>query len=303
MGDDESDDEFAAALERELENAAAAGESESVAAQRPSSPPPPAPAPPQPAASPSQKRQRTVVRRRSVSGPSSTPSETGGGSGPSDASAPPRADAGADGGDVGFMWGMDVVTGMSAGGTSSPSHRPAVQLTYGSYRGMVVSGAEMARIKADERAELVAKKKCASVCARPVPGRGCASRACARGCRLSLVLDLDHTLLNSATYSELSPEAHKRLEPIAVPQTAAEPAAPTPGSAGDPADGASAPPPAAAAGAGAREPFTELHHLRHLGMWTKLRPGARAFLSGVSDLFELYVYTMGTCRYARRCDT
>ena len=35
-------------------------------------------------------------------------------------------------------------------------------------------------------------------------------------------------------------------------------------------------------------------------MWTKLRPGIRAFLAGAAELFELYVYTMGAKAYAAR---
>ena len=150
MSDGDSDEEMAAALERELENAA---ESERAVAERPRSPPPPAPAPPQPAASPAQKRRRTV-RRRSVSGPSAAPS-------------PPRADETADDADAGYMWGMNVVTGVERsdqhatdpGGTSSAATRPLVRLTYGSYCGMELSRTELTRIKADERAELVAKRK------------------------------------------------------------------------------------------------------------------------------------------------
>ena len=149
MSDDDSDEEMAAALERELENVA---ESERAVAERPRSPPPPAP-PPRPAASPAQKRQRTV-RRRSVSGPSA-------------ALSPPQAEETVDDVDVGYIWGMNVVTGIERSGqhpadpagASSAALRPLVRLTYGSYCGMELSRAELARIKADERAELVAKRK------------------------------------------------------------------------------------------------------------------------------------------------
>jgi RNA polymerase II C-terminal domain phosphatase-like 3/4 len=44
---------------------------------------------------------------------------------------------------------------------------------------------------------------------------------------------------------------------------------------------------------------SELHHLPHIAMWTKLRPATRAFLRGAAELYELHVYTMGQ----RRCPT
>ena len=33
--------------------------------------------------------------------------------------------------------------------------------------------------------------------------------------------------------------------------------------------------------------------LTQIGMWTKLRPGVRAFLDGVAEFFELWIHTNG----------
>ena len=38
--------------------------------------------------------------------------------------------------------------------------------------------------------------------------------------------------------------------------------------------------------------------MRHMGMWTKLRPGAVRLLAAAAARFELYIYTMGNREYA-----
>jgi RNA polymerase II C-terminal domain phosphatase-like 3/4 len=109
------------------------------------------------------------------------------------------------------------------------------------HHGLEVSGDEAARLRA-----------------------GTAQRALASR-RLLLVLDLDHTLLNSSRASDLSPghtaALHAQLE--AQPEAA---------------------------------PL--LYHLPRMGMWTRLRPGIREFLAAASELFDLHVYTMGDSGYA-----
>ncbi|KAK9806049.1 hypothetical protein WJX73_008855 [Symbiochloris irregularis] len=79
--------------------------------------------------------------------------------------------------------------------------------------------------------------------------------------RLLLVLDLDHTLLNSTREVELSPELRETLSGMATDQE-------------------------------------DLHHLPHMGMWTKLRPGSAAFLQKCAPLFEMCIYTHGDREYA-----
>lgn len=79
------------------------------------------------------------------------------------------------------------------------------------------------------------------------------------------MLDLDHTLVNSAKFEEVGAELAGRLEARAASDAARLPA---------------------------RE--RQLHRLPRIGMWTKLRPGARAFLAAASARFELWIHTNGT---------
>jgi hypothetical protein len=223
------------------------------------------------------------------------------------------------------------------GGSVGDSHAsqetaPAkmVELRYGSYQGLQLSKAEVRKIKAEECRELLARRK------------------------LSLVLDLDHTLLNSALYAELdqeqgnlleawkagqggdssctggpgsddeklSPEelerrrqvaaelargeqAKKELElEIAMREREAEgvhgkPSCQEPDAAAGHATAGSSSGDKPAAGIVDRSAQGEmLFHLRHIGMWTKLRPYVREFLAASSELCELYVYTMGARAYA-----
>ncbi|CAM6083422.1 unnamed protein product [Calypogeia fissa] len=90
--------------------------------------------------------------------------------------------------------------------------------------------------------------------------------------KLCLVLDLDHTLLNSAKFSEIEPEWDQRLR-------AAE---------------------TAERNRTARDGVErrELYRFPHMSMWTKLRPGIWKFLARASQLYELHVYTMGNKVYA-----
>lgn len=83
--------------------------------------------------------------------------------------------------------------------------------------------------------------------------------------RLLLVLDLDHTLLNSTRFSDLTPQQTAALEAQLQAQPADAPM---------------------------------LHRLPHMHMWTRLRPGIRSFLAQAHELFDLHVYTMGDSGYA-----
>ena len=64
----------------------------------------------------------------------------------------------------------------------------------------------------------------------------------------------------------------------------------------DAAAGCSSAEKASAASGGTGRPL--LHHLGFIGMWTKLRPHVHEFLTAVSGMYELYVYTMGSRAYA-----
>ncbi|CAL8464910.1 g4445 [Coccomyxa elongata] len=86
--------------------------------------------------------------------------------------------------------------------------------------------------------------------------------------RLCLVLDLDHTLVNSAKFSEVEPEHLLLLER----QLQRE----------------------------ARLPQEErrLFRLDHISMWTVLRPGLRHLLATVAPLFQLWIQTNASRAYA-----
>ena len=79
------------------------------------------------------------------------------------------------------------------------------------------------------------------------------------------MLDLDHTLVNSAKFEEVGAELAARLGARLATDAARLP-----------------------------EPERQLHRLPRIGMWTKLRPGARAFLAAAAARFELWIHTNGT---------
>ncbi|KAG8365811.1 hypothetical protein BUALT_Bualt17G0010700 [Buddleja alternifolia] len=84
--------------------------------------------------------------------------------------------------------------------------------------------------------------------------------------KLCLVLDLDHTLLNSAKFVEVDP-LHDELLRKKEEQDR-------------------------------EKPYRHLFRFPHMAMWTKLRPGIWNFLEKASKLFELHLYTMGNKYYA-----
>ncbi|XP_041011122.1 RNA polymerase II C-terminal domain phosphatase-like 3 isoform X2 [Juglans microcarpa x Juglans regia] len=84
--------------------------------------------------------------------------------------------------------------------------------------------------------------------------------------KLCLVLDLDHTLLNSAKFVEVDP-VHDEILRKKEEQDR-------------------------------EKPQRHLFRFPHMGMWTKLRPGIWTFLEKASKLFELHLYTMGNKLYA-----
>ncbi|GAU14128.1 hypothetical protein TSUD_169530 [Trifolium subterraneum] len=84
--------------------------------------------------------------------------------------------------------------------------------------------------------------------------------------KLCLVLDLDHTLLNSAKFVEVDP-VHDEILRKKEEQDR-------------------------------EKPQRHLFRFPHMGMWTKLRPGVWNFLEKASKLFEMHLYTMGNKLYA-----
>ncbi|KAF8408475.1 hypothetical protein HHK36_007630 [Tetracentron sinense] len=85
--------------------------------------------------------------------------------------------------------------------------------------------------------------------------------------KLCLVLDLDHTLLNSAKFVEVEPQHEEVLRKNEEQDRG--------------------------------KPQRHLFRFPHMGMWTKLRPGVWNFLEKASKLYELHLYTMGNKLYAR----
>ncbi|KAL2547247.1 RNA polymerase II C-terminal domain phosphatase-like 3 [Forsythia ovata] len=84
--------------------------------------------------------------------------------------------------------------------------------------------------------------------------------------KLCLVLDLDHTLLNSAKFVEVDPLHDEMLRKKEEQDR--------------------------------EKPHRHLFRFPHMGMWTKLRPGIWNFLEKASKLYELHLYTMGNKYYA-----
>lgn len=84
--------------------------------------------------------------------------------------------------------------------------------------------------------------------------------------KLCLVLDLDHTLLNSAKFVEVD---HQHDEMLRKKEEQDR-----------------------------EKPHRHLFRFPHMGMWTKLRPGIWNFLEKASKLYELHLYTMGNKYYA-----
>ncbi|MQM21786.1 hypothetical protein Taro_054831 [Colocasia esculenta] len=84
--------------------------------------------------------------------------------------------------------------------------------------------------------------------------------------KLCLVLDLDHTLLNSAKFIEVD-QIHEEILRKKEEQDR-------------------------------EKPKRSLFRFSHMGMWTKLRPGIWNFLEKASKLYELHLYTMGNKLYA-----
>ena len=89
--------------------------------------------------------------------------------------------------------------------------------------------------------------------------------------QLLLVLDLDHTLLNSVREFEVDPSDEAALLSVHEADTAAASSGKSPRS---------------------------LFRLSAMRLWTKLRPGVQRFLAKASERFELHVCTMGNPQYA-----
>lgn len=77
------------------------------------------------------------------------------------------------------------------------------------------------------------------------------------------MLDLDHTLLNSARWGEMSRDHASTLEEFLERQEKLE------------------------------FEDMQLHSIEEIQMWTKLRPSCRAFLKALSHKFTMWIHTNG----------
>jgi len=152
--------------------------------------------------------------------------------------------------------------------------------------GLVASGAEADRIRAEKNAETLRRGK------------------------LNLVLDLDHTLLNSTGDSRLAlsiPERALLFQALRVSARAPRPGPVRSGPvrSGPVQSGDRRPlpsrPQAEEEASGGDERRRTLFHFPSAsseGMWTKLRPGVREFLARAQELFHVSINTLGSREYA-----
>lgn len=154
----------------------------------------------------------------------------------------------------GFLHGLCIRCGLLKPSDEVNDERN-VALRY-IHAGLEVSSLEAERIRSNELEKILSKRK------------------------LYLVLDLDHTLLNSARFVEVTFDEDAYLRSVYL-DVECLPA---------PAERGSAPESCKGSG---------LHNLQNLQMWTKLRPYVHDFLKEASQLFELHLYTMGERIYAQ----
>jgi RNA polymerase II C-terminal domain phosphatase-like 3/4 len=121
-----------------------------------------------------------------------------------------------------------------------PNFHSTVALTY-IHHGLEISHAEAERLRRGTSEHVLANRK------------------------LLLILDLDHTLLNSTRLIEVPPDMQPKLQEILDTQSPNKP---------------------------------DLFRFPYMGMWTKFRPGVREFLNQAKTDFDLHVYTMGDKHYA-----
>lgn len=154
----------------------------------------------------------------------------------------------------GFIWNVCIRCGERK--STIPTNDPVqthVGLRY-IHEGLEVSELEASRVRDSELRRVTSKKK------------------------LLLVVDLDHTVLNSARFLEVPPAERVYLSNTYFGPNSVNSSEKTVG--------------------GQQGIGSSLHQLARLGMWTKLRPFAHKFLEEASKLYEMYVYTMGERVYA-----
>ncbi|XP_057873270.2 RNA polymerase II C-terminal domain phosphatase-like 4 isoform X2 [Cryptomeria japonica] len=146
----------------------------------------------------------------------------------------------------GFMWGVCIRCGVMKPNSDSDD-QTGVALKY-IHKDFELTDREVARLRNNDLKKLLPRKK------------------------LYLVLDLDHTLLNSARFVEVP---HEEAAYVTSTYLKGVSNAESVGETG-----------------------RSLYRLISLQMWTKLRPFVHEFLEEASEMYEMYVYTMGERAYA-----
>lgn len=147
----------------------------------------------------------------------------------------------------GFMWGVCIRCGMMKQNSES-NDQTGVALKY-IHKDFELADTEIERLRESDLKKLLPRQK------------------------LYLVLDLDHTLLNSARFIDILPEEEAYITSTYLTGVL------NPGSeVGDTS--------------------RSLYRLMSLQMWTKLRPFVHKFLEEANEMYEMYVYTMGERGYA-----
>ncbi|KAH7621996.1 hypothetical protein Ndes2526B_g02821 [Nannochloris sp. 'desiccata'] len=159
----------------------------------------------------------------------------------------------------GFMGGICIRCGVLKP-PQDPSHLPGIKLNRNNDNVKNIQSSSPLALKYIHHGLEVSRDEAERLRAETVQ-RALASR------RLLLILDLDHTLLHSSRFSDLTQAQHEALHTRAAAQT------------GPPEN-------------------LLLYHLQYMSMWTKLRPGIRNFLTSAHELFDLHVFTMGDKDYA-----
>jgi RNA polymerase II C-terminal domain phosphatase-like 3/4 len=147
----------------------------------------------------------------------------------------------------GFMWGVCIRCGKMKQHSES-NDQTGVALKY-IHKDFELTDTEIERLRESDLKKLLPKQK------------------------LYLVLDLDHTLLNSARFIDVLPEEEAYIMSTYLTGVLN-------------------------AGSEVGDTSRSLYRLISLQMWTKLRPFVHKFLEEANEMYEMYVYTMGERGYA-----
>ena len=110
--------------------------------------------------------------------------------------------------------------------------------------------------------------------------------------KLLLILDLDHTLLNSSRIDEVGPADEARLADLVLAEAELTPESRSVYQLTQVCA------PCKLVLCVRKEMLPSSRCSKQMRMWTKLRPFARGFLAAVRELAEMHIYTHGDAEYA-----